>query len=101
MKLISKLLLAATLLAATFAAEAASGGRAYSYSSRSYATPRYGSSSGYTYRNPYAAYPSVSVQGYPRSTGTFVMPHYRTPANDTLTDNLSYRGYGTVRVPRY
>lgn len=98
MKLISKIVLVVALLATTFAAEAR-GGRRYSYSSRSYAAPRY--SSGYTYRNPYAAYPSVSVQGYTRSTGTFVMPHNRTPANNTLTDNLSYRGYGTVRVPRY
>lgn len=57
-------------------------------------------SSGYVYRNPYAAIPSVSVSGYSRATGTFVAPHVRTPANHTVTDNLSYRGFGTVKVPR-
>ena len=55
----------------------------------------YGSSSGYVYRNPYAAYPSVHVRGYYRSTGTYVAPHVRTAPNWTATDNLSYRGYGT------
>ncbi len=59
------------------------------------------SSSGFYYRNPYSAYPSVSVDGYTRGNGTYVLPHYRTPANDTITDNLNYRGYGTIRVPRY
>ena len=29
-----------------------------------------------------------------------VLPYYRTPANSTVTDNLSYRGYGTVRLLR-
>lgn len=57
-------------------------------------------SSGYVYRNPYAAYPSVQVQGYYRSNGTYVAPYFRTPPNHTVTDNLSYRGYGTIRVPR-
>jgi hypothetical protein len=28
------------------------------------------------------------------------MPYYRTPANNTITDNLSYRGFGTIKVPR-
>ena len=55
---------------------------------------------GYVYRNPYAASPSVSVQGYTRTDGTFVAPYYRTYPNSTVTDNLSYRGYGTIRVPR-
>ena|SRR2546425_9778781 len=55
----------------------------------------------YVYRNPYAAYPSVSVHSYFRNDGTFVPPHDRTPPNDTVTDNLSYRGFGTVRVPKY
>jgi hypothetical protein len=41
----------------------------------------YGSSSGYVYRNPYAAYPSVHVRGYYRSTGTYVAPHVRTGPN--------------------
>jgi hypothetical protein len=60
----------------------------------------YGSSSGYVYRNPYAAYPSVNVRGYYHSNGTYVAPHVRTAPNGTVTDNLSYRGYGTVRVPK-
>ena len=58
-----------------------------------------GGSSGYVYRNPYAATPSVEVRGYDRSSGTYVAPHVRTAPNGTVTDNLSYRGYGTVRVP--
>ena len=60
----------------------------------------YGSSPGYVYRNPYAATPSVNVRGYYRSTGTYVAPHVRTAPNRTVTDNLSYRGYGTIRVPK-
>jgi hypothetical protein len=42
----------------------------------------------------------VHVNGYTRADGTTVLPYYRTPANDTVTDNLSYRGFGTVRVPK-
>ncbi len=34
-----------------------------------------------------------TVRGHFRSNGTYVMPHYRTPANRTPYDNLSYRGY--------
>ena len=34
-----------------------------------------------------------TVRGYVRSNGTYVMPHYRTPANGTPYDNLSYHGY--------
>lgn len=34
-----------------------------------------------------------NVSGYTRSNGTYVAPHYRTPANGTPYDNLSYRGY--------
>src|SRR5262249_6335717 len=60
-----------------------------------------GSSRDYVYRNPSAAYPSVSVGGYTRSSGTYVPPHVRTLPNWTTTDNLNYRGYGTIRVPRY
>ena len=60
----------------------------------------YGYSSGYIYRNPYAAFPSVHVRGYYRSSGTYVAPYVRTAPNWTVTDNLSYRGYGTIRVPR-
>ena len=33
------------------------------------------------------------VSGYYRSNGTYVAPYYRTPANGTPYDNLSYRGY--------
>lgn len=55
-------------------------------------------SSGYVYRNPYAATPTVSVHGYFRSNGTYVAPHVRTAPNGTVTDNLSYRGFGTIRV---
>lgn len=83
----------------------------YGRSSGIYVAPYYRSNSGsyggyasssrvYVYRNPYAANPSVSVRGYTRYDGTVVLPYYRTPANNTLTDNLNYRGYGTVRLPR-
>ena len=41
------------------------------------------------------------VSGYYHSNGTYGAPHIRTAPNWTPTDNLSYRGYGTVRVPRY
>lgn len=34
-----------------------------------------------------------TVRGHFRSNGTYVMPYYRTPANGTPYDNLSYRGY--------
>ncbi len=57
-------------------------------------------SSGSVYRNPYAASPSVGVRGYTRYDGGSVAPHVRTAPNYTRTDNLSYRGYGTVRVPK-
>ena len=33
------------------------------------------------------------VNGYSRSNGTYVNSYYRTPANGTPYDNLSYRGY--------
>ena len=33
------------------------------------------------------------VRGHFRSNGTCVAPYYRTPANGTPYDNLSYRGY--------
>lgn len=96
-----KLLLAAALLATTFAAEARGGGSGSYAGSGSRSSYSSGSArSGYVYRNPYAAYPSVSVRGYSKDSGTFVPPHVRTPANETLKDNLSYRGYGTVRVPK-
>ena len=97
MKTLTKLVLAAVILCATFAAQAGSGRSGYSRSSYGYSSSR---SSGYVYRNPYAAYPSVRVSGYDRTSGTTVLPYVRTPANSTTTDNLSYRGYGTVRTPR-
>ena len=40
------------------------------------------------------------VRGHFRSSGTYVAPHVRTSPNWTPTDNLSYRGYGSVRVPK-
>ena len=114
MKILTKLALAAVILCSTFAAQAGwvSG---YTRSNGTFVAPYYrsdygslignssysGSSRDYVYRNPYAAYPSVSVSGYTRKNGTIVLPYHRTPANNTLTDNLNYRGYGTVRVPRY
>jgi hypothetical protein len=110
MKTLTKLLLAVALLisAGTAQAGTVSG---YFRSNGTYVAPYYRSDSGslggssgycnYVYRNPYAAYPSVSVNGYFRSNGTYVAPYVRTPANNTVTDNLSYRGYGTIRVPRY
>ena len=33
------------------------------------------------------------VNGYYRGSGTYVAPHYRTSANGSVYDNLSYRGY--------
>jgi len=33
------------------------------------------------------------VKGHFRGNGTYVSPHYRTPANGIVYDNLSYRGY--------
>ncbi|MHB8522883.1 MAG: hypothetical protein ACYDH9_19275 [Limisphaerales bacterium] len=86
----------------------------YNRSSGTYVAPHYRSDYGslggysgyssssrdYVYRNPYAAYPSVSVSGHFRSNGTYVAPYRRTPANNTVADNLSYRGLGTIRVPK-
>ncbi len=108
MKILTKLALTIALLTTAVAAQAewVSG---YVRSNGTYVAPHYrsdsgsssaGASSGYVYRNPYAAYPSVRVQGYYRSNGYYVAPYVRTPANGTVTDNLSYRGYGTIRVPR-
>lgn len=57
-------------------------------------------SSRVVYRNPYAAMPSIGVHDYFRRNGTYVAPHVRTAPNWTETDNLSYRDYGTVAVPR-
>jgi len=101
MKTLIKFVLAAILLVSTVATQAGPV-RGYYRSNGTYVAPSFRSSygslgasagSGYVYRNPYAAYPSVSVRGYYRSTGTYVAPHVRTPANNTVTDNLSYRGY--------
>jgi hypothetical protein len=113
MKTLIKFALAAAILATTFAAQAGwvSG---YYRSSGTFVAPYYradygslvgssrysGASHNYVYRNPYAAYPSVHVNGYTRTDGTRVLPYHRTPPNNTLTDNLNYRGYGTIRVPR-
>jgi len=32
------------------------------------------------------------VRGYTRNNGTYVAPHYRSDANNTVRDNWSYRG---------
>ncbi len=110
MKILIKFALAAVMLITTLTAQAGwvSG---YYRSNGTYVAPYYRSdsgsvghsysySSGYVYRNPYAAYPSVHVRGYYRSNGTYVAPYVRTAPNGTVTDNLSYRGYGTIRVPK-
>ena len=106
MKILTKFFVAAALLAAAITTQASSV-RGYVRSNGTYVAPHYRSDSGslggsarstYVYRNPYAASPSVSVGGYSRSNGTYVEPHVRTPANYTVTDNLSYRGYGTTRA---
>jgi hypothetical protein len=114
MKTLTKFALAAAMLITTLTAQAGwvSG---YHRSNGTYVAPHYRSdygslghspaysssySSGYVYRNPYAANPSVDVSGYYRSSGTYVAPYVRTAPNWTTTDNLSYRGYGTIRVPK-
>ena len=112
MKTLTKLALAAVMLIATVTAKADSVSGHFR-SNGTYVAPYYRSGSGslgglsnfsshrdYVYRNPYAAYPSVNVNGYFRSSGTYVLPHVRTAPNWTTTDNLSYRGYGTIRVPK-
>jgi hypothetical protein len=99
MKSLSKLALAAVLFAATFAAQAGTG---HGYGRSSGSLGGYSSSrSSYVYRNPYAAYPSVNVRSYYRSSGTYVAPSVRTSPNWTRIDNLNYRGYGTIRTPKY
>jgi hypothetical protein len=114
MKSLMKLVLAAAIFCTTLAAQAGSVS-GYYRSNGTYIAPYYRSDSGslrgsysgyssssrdYVYRNPYAAYPSVSLKGYLRSNGTYVAPYHRTPPNNTVTDNLSYRGFGTIRVPK-
>ena len=111
MKTLTKLALAIVVLTTAAAAQAewVSG---HFRGNGTYVSPHYRSSYGspggysasnrdYVYRNPYAASPSVGVNSFSRSDGTYVLPHYRTSPNSTMTDNLSYRGYGTIRVPRY
>ncbi len=108
MKILIKLILAAVLLATGLNTEARGGGGGHSRGGSSgaggyrssHSSSSHGASSTYVYRNPYAAYPSVKVRGYRKTDGTTVQPYVRPPANDTLKDNLSYRGYGTIRVPR-
>ena len=84
MKTLTKLTLAVTMLLIAVSANAQS----------------YYSGSGYAYRNPYAAIPSVGVHNYFRHDGTYVPSHFRTSPNWTPTDNLNYRGNGTIRGPR-
>src|SRR5262249_39691200 len=107
MQTLKKLTLAAAILTTTIAAQAGWVDGHYR-SDGTYVQPYYRSDSsryvagpaGFTYRNPYAADPSVHVDGYLWSNGKYVQPHVRTAPNDTVTDNLNYRGYGTIRVPR-
>ncbi len=110
MKTLTKLALAAMMFITTLTAQAGWVSGHYR-SNGTYVAPyyrsdygsvgrSYSSSSGYVYRNPYAASPTVSVRGYYRSSGTYVAPYVRTAPNWTRTDNLSYRGYGTIRVPK-
>ena len=105
MQILTKFALAAMMLITTLTAQAGWVSGHYR-SSGTYVAPyyrsdsgsvgrSYGSSPGYVYRNHYAASHSVSVRGYYRSTGTYVAPYVRTAPNGTVTDNLSYRGYGT------
>ena len=92
MKTLTKLVLSvAMLIAAVVSANAQT---AYGYSGYS------SSSRDFVYRNPYAAMPTVGVHDYFRRDGSYVAPYVRTAPNWTQTDNLSYRGYGTIRVPR-
>ncbi len=113
MKMPAKIALLAAFLFTTAAAQA-EWVRGYTRSNGTYVQPHYRSSSGsfggsyrsgssspYKYQNPYAASPSVSVRDHYRTDGTYVLPHVRTAPNGTITDNLSYRGYGTIRVPRF
>jgi hypothetical protein len=114
MKTLTKFALAAAMLITTLTAQAGWVSGHYR-SSGTYVAPYYRSGSGssggtsgysssysssYVYRNPHAANPSVNVDGYYRSTGTYVAPYVRTAPNSTVTDNLSYPGYGTIRVPK-
>lgn len=109
MKTLTKLALSAVILTTAVATQAGTV-RGYTRSNGTYVAPHYRSDSGslgsgsssssYVYRNPYAANPSVSVGGYYRNDGVTVLPYNRTPANNTVTDNLNYRGNGTVRVLR-
>jgi hypothetical protein len=102
MKTLAFIVLAISLFSLTINSHAGEV-RGYFRSNGTYVQPHYRSSSGYSsgqvhhYRNPYAANPVVRVQSYQKSDGTHVIEHYRTPANSILTDNLSYRGFGTVR----
>ena len=91
MKTLTKLTLAVTMLLTAVSANA------QSQNDRGYYS---GSNRDYAYRNPYAAIPSVEVHNYLRHDGTYVPAYVRTSPNWTTTDNLSYRGYGTIRVPR-
>jgi hypothetical protein len=114
MKTLTKLALAAAMLASVISAKAQWVSGSFR-SDGTYVAPYYRSSTGtlgsfsgasslsrdYVYRNPFAATPSVNVRAYTRPDGTYVPPHIRTAPNWTVTDNLSYRGYGTIRVPRY
>ena len=40
----------------------------------------------------YSTAEAGGVHGYYRSSGTYVMPHYRSNRDSTVTDNYTYRG---------
>jgi hypothetical protein len=113
MKTLTKLALAAVMLTAAAISAQAEWVSGHFRGNGTYVAPYYRSSSSlgsysasssshnYVYHNPYAATPSVKVHDYFKSDGTYVLPHVRTSPNWTTTDNLSYRGYGTIRVPRH
>jgi len=109
MKTLSIITLAAALLGSALATQAGNV-RGYTRSNGTYVAPHYrassgslggGSGSSYAYRNPYAATPAVRVGSYNRSNGTYVAPSVRTAPNWTPKDNLNYRGYGTIRTPKF
>jgi hypothetical protein len=116
MKTLTQLAFAA-LIACSALATQAGPVRGYVRSNGTYVTPYSRSdagslgsspSSGYVYRNPYAATPSVNLNGYYRSSGTYVAPHYRSNAGSLGSSPSSgyvyrnpYAGYPSVDVRGY
>jgi hypothetical protein len=89
MKTLIKSVIAAVVLASAIAtSQAANYGSFKTTSQRDYVSIP-------TLRNQ--AFTSMVTSEAPATTS---LRYVRTPANDTVTDNLSYRGFGTIRVPR-